>query len=71
MTKSRLYVFVGNVVPVQTLAQTGGKELIHPAPEILGGIEAQVAAVTKGLGADLVFPALLRKLDRIDASYSN
>ncbi len=56
---------------IQILAQSGGKELIHTAPEILNGIEAQVAAVTKGLGADLVFPALLRKLDRIDASYKD
>ena len=56
---------------IQILAQSGGKELIHTAPEILDGIEAQVAAVTKGLGADLVFPALLRKLDRIDASYKD
>lgn len=56
---------------IQILAQSGGKELIHTAPEILDGIEAQVAAVTRGLGADLVFPALLRKLDRIDASYKD
>jgi hypothetical protein len=45
--------------------------LIHTAPEIFGSIEAQVAEVTKGFGADLVFPALLRKLDRIDASYKD
>jgi hypothetical protein len=25
--------------------------------------------VTKGLGADLVWPALLRKLDRVDPGY--
>ncbi len=47
---------------IQTLAQPVGKELIHTAPKILGGIEAQVAAVTKGLGADLVFPTLLSKV---------
>ena len=62
-----LYV-LESVRRIHILAQTGGKKLIHTALEILGGIEAQVAAVTKGLGADLIFPALLRKLDRIDAS---
>ncbi len=56
---------------IQTLAQSGDKELIHIAPQIQQGIKAQVAQVTKGLGADLVFPALLRKLDKIDASYKN
>lgn len=56
---------------IQTLAQSGDKELIHIAPNIQQGIKAQVAQVTKGLGADLVFPALLRKLDKIDASYKD
>ena len=54
---------------IQILAQSGGKELVHIHPQILQGIAAQVEMVTKGLGADLAFPALLRKLDRIDASY--
>lgn len=54
---------------IQILAQAGGKELI-PVPQIIvDGATAQVAAVTKGMGADLVFPGLLRKLDKIDASY--
>ena len=56
---------------IQILAQSGEKELIHIAPQIQQGIKAQVAQVTKGLGADLVFPALLRKLDKIDPSYKN
>ncbi len=56
---------------IQILAQTGGKELIPiPAP-IIAGAQTQVAAVTRGMGADLVFPGLLRKLDRIDDSYKN
>lgn len=54
---------------VQILAQSGGNQLVHTAPPILQGIRAQVEMVTKGMGANLVFPALLRKLDRIDASY--
>jgi ribulose-5-phosphate 4-epimerase/fuculose-1-phosphate aldolase len=54
---------------VQLMAQAGGGELINIATPILKGIEAQVKVVTKGLGADLVWPGLLRKLDRIDTTY--
>jgi ribulose-5-phosphate 4-epimerase/fuculose-1-phosphate aldolase len=54
---------------IQLLAESGGAELIEIAKPILKGIEAQVKVVTKGLGADLVWPGLLRKLDKIDASY--
>ena len=54
---------------IQVRAQSGGNELIPVAPVILKGIEAQAKAVTRGLGAGLVWPGLLRKLDRIDPSY--
>jgi len=54
---------------IQLLAESGGAELIEIAKPILKGIEAQVKVVTKGLGADLVWPGLLRKLDKSDASY--
>ncbi len=53
---------------IQVMAQAGG-ELTRIADPILRGIQAQSAQVTKGLGGDLVWPALLRKLDRTDASY--
>ncbi|HEY8561791.1 MAG TPA: class II aldolase/adducin family protein [Pyrinomonadaceae bacterium] len=56
---------------IQILAQSGGKELITIPDPILEGISAQVEMVTKGLGAELIFPALLRKLNRIDAGYKN
>lgn len=56
---------------IQILAQNGGKELIPVPAPIIAGAQAQVEAVTKGMGADLVFPALLRKLDKIDDSYKN
>jgi hypothetical protein len=56
---------------IQILAQSGGKELVTIPQPILEGIAAQVEMVTKGLGADLVFPALLRKLDRTNADYKN
>jgi ribulose-5-phosphate 4-epimerase/fuculose-1-phosphate aldolase len=54
---------------IQVHAQAGGTALTSiPAP-ILGGIARQAAVVTKGMGAGLVWPGLLRKLDRIDRSY--
>jgi ribulose-5-phosphate 4-epimerase/fuculose-1-phosphate aldolase len=54
---------------IQVRAQSGGVELAHIAAPILKGIEAQAKLVTRGLGANLVWPALLRKLDRLDPSY--
>jgi hypothetical protein len=51
------------------MAEAGGAELVQIARPILDGIAAQVKVVTKGLGADLVWPGLLRRLDRIDPSY--
>lgn len=54
---------------IQLMAQSGGSELIPIAEPILQGIRAQVEQATKGLGGDLVWPALLRKLERIDPSY--
>lgn len=53
----------------QLLAQSAGTELIHIDPEILKGISAQAREVTKGLGGQLAWPGLLRKLDRRDRSF--
>jgi ribulose-5-phosphate 4-epimerase/fuculose-1-phosphate aldolase len=54
---------------IQLLAQSGGAELLPiPAP-ILAGISAQREAVMKGMGGQLAWPGLLRKLDRLDQSY--
>ena len=54
---------------IQLLAQSTARELIQIAPPIVAGIQAQAEQVTRGLGGDLVWPALLRKLDRIDPSF--
>jgi ribulose-5-phosphate 4-epimerase/fuculose-1-phosphate aldolase len=54
---------------IQLMAEAGGGELVQIPVPILKGIEAQVKVVTKGLGADLVWPGLLRKLDKVDSSY--
>lgn len=55
----------------QILAQSGGCELIQVPAAIVAGIQAQAEQVTRGLGGALVWPALLRKLDRSDTSFRN
>jgi ribulose-5-phosphate 4-epimerase/fuculose-1-phosphate aldolase len=54
---------------VQLAAQSGGAELILVKAAIVGGIKAQIEAVTKGMGGELAWPGLLRKLDRRDTSF--
>jgi ribulose-5-phosphate 4-epimerase/fuculose-1-phosphate aldolase len=54
---------------IQVMAEAGNAELIPVQKPIIDGIEAQRQVVTRGMGADLVWPGLLRKIDRIDASY--
>jgi ribulose-5-phosphate 4-epimerase/fuculose-1-phosphate aldolase len=53
----------------QILAQSGGSDLIQVSPAIVAGIQAQAEQVTRGLGGALVWPGLLRKLDRRDPSF--
>ncbi|MEM8817611.1 MAG: class II aldolase/adducin family protein [Pseudomonadota bacterium] len=54
---------------IQLMAQGSNSELIEVPAPIVAGIEAQAAQVTRGLGGALVWPGLLRKLDRLDASF--
>jgi len=54
---------------IQIMAQSSGVPLTQISPQILAGIAAQVDEVTKGLGGKLAWPGLLRKLDRVDASF--
>jgi ribulose-5-phosphate 4-epimerase/fuculose-1-phosphate aldolase len=56
---------------IQLAAEAGGHELIEVPEPIVDGIAAQVEQVTRGLGGELVWPALLRKLDRQDSSFRN
>jgi ribulose-5-phosphate 4-epimerase/fuculose-1-phosphate aldolase len=53
---------------IQVMAQSGGDLLPIPAP-ILAGIAAQADEVTLGQGAALVWPAMLRKADRLDPGF--
>lgn len=54
---------------IQILAQSGATELIPVAVPIIEGVAAQLNAITLGQGAQLTWPGLLRKLDRLDPSY--
>jgi ribulose-5-phosphate 4-epimerase/fuculose-1-phosphate aldolase len=56
---------------IQILAQSGGGELHNVPPPIIDLTAKQLSAVTVGQGAELIWPGLLRKLDRIDPSYRN
>jgi ribulose-5-phosphate 4-epimerase/fuculose-1-phosphate aldolase len=65
-----LFMFVlERACRIQLLAQSSGSALISVPKPILEGIAAQAQAVTRGLGGQLAWPGLLRKLNRIDSSY--
>lgn len=63
-----MYVFE-TACRIQLLAQSEGSELIEVPEPIVEGIQAQAEQVTRGLGGQLVWPGLLRKLDRLDPSF--
>ena len=54
---------------IQVRAQAGGGALRPIPPHIIEGAQAQWRQVTRGAGGGLAWPALLRKLDRLDPSY--
>jgi ribulose-5-phosphate 4-epimerase/fuculose-1-phosphate aldolase len=54
---------------IQVLAQSGGRELIHIPDSVLAGAAARIDQETRSSLGDLVWPGLIRKLDRIDPSY--
>jgi len=53
----------------QVMAQSCGGPLIEVDGKILAAMAAQADESTNGLGGMIAWPALLRKLDRLDASY--
>jgi ribulose-5-phosphate 4-epimerase/fuculose-1-phosphate aldolase len=63
----QMYTFE-NTCRIQIDAQGGG-ELTYVNPKILDGMAQVFKTVTAGQGANIAWPALLRKLDRIDTSY--
>jgi ribulose-5-phosphate 4-epimerase/fuculose-1-phosphate aldolase len=64
----QMYVFE-TACQIQLLAQSTGRPLISVPPPIVAGIQAQAEQVTRGLGGQLVWPGILRKLDRLDPSF--
>ncbi|MFT3815134.1 MAG: class II aldolase/adducin family protein [Acidovorax sp.] len=62
-----MYTFE-NTCRIQIDAQAGG-ELVTVDPRILDGLSQVMKTVTKGMGADLAWPALLRRLDRENPGY--
>jgi ribulose-5-phosphate 4-epimerase/fuculose-1-phosphate aldolase len=56
---------------IQILAQSGGSNLVPISDQILAQIPAQQAVVTTGGPGKLVWPGLLRKLDRMNANYQD
>jgi ribulose-5-phosphate 4-epimerase/fuculose-1-phosphate aldolase len=63
-----MYIFESACM-IQLRAQAGGGNLIPIDPRIIATAQQQAAAVTAAAGGALAWPALLRKLDRIDPSY--
>ena len=55
----------------QIAALSGGSALTQIHPAIVDGIKVQVEQVLKGIGGDLAWPGLLRRLDRKDVSYKD
>jgi ribulose-5-phosphate 4-epimerase/fuculose-1-phosphate aldolase len=62
-----MYTFE-NTCRIQIDAQAGG-ELVQVDPKIMQGMAQVMKTVTAGQGANIAWPALLRKLDRTDPSY--
>jgi len=54
---------------IQILAQSGGSKLVPIPEKIFAQILVQEEVVTQGGGGRLVWPGLLRKLDRMGANY--
>jgi ribulose-5-phosphate 4-epimerase/fuculose-1-phosphate aldolase len=53
---------------IQIAAQSGG-DLTRVDPRIIDGVAAAAREQTDGIGGAFVWPALLRKLDRLDPGY--
>ena len=66
------YIFEASCA-IQLRAQAGGtlagRELTEVRPDIIRMAEEQARAVTRGAGSALVWPGLLRRLDRSDPGY--
>ncbi|KQW93803.1 aldolase [Massilia sp. Root418] len=62
-----MYIFE-SACQIQLAAQAGG-ELVQVHPQIVNGVAESMRVQTSGLGGAFAWPALIRKLDRLDAAY--
>jgi ribulose-5-phosphate 4-epimerase/fuculose-1-phosphate aldolase len=56
---------------IQVDALAGGRELTYVNPKILEGMTQAMKAASSGQGANIAWPALLRKVERADPGYKN
>ena len=63
-----MYLFE-TVCNIQVRALAGGGDLVRVQPEIVRTAQQQAAAVTRGLGASLTWPGLLRRLARTNPGH--
>lgn len=56
---------------IQIGAQSGSSALTHVNPQIVSGVAEAMRVQTGGMGGAFVWPALIRKLQRIDPSYQD
>jgi ribulose-5-phosphate 4-epimerase/fuculose-1-phosphate aldolase len=64
-----MYTFE-NTCRIQIDAQAGG-ELLYIDPKIMEGMAQVMKTVTAGQGANIAWPALIRKLDKLDPAYKD
>ena len=64
-----MYMFE-SACQIQIAAQAGGGPLTRVEPHIMDTVAESMRAQTEGKSGAFVWPALLRKLDRMDASYA-
>ena len=62
-----MYIFE-STCQIQIAAQAGG-ELVVVNPKIMETMPMVIEMVTKGQGSRIAWPALLRKLDRVDPGF--
>jgi ribulose-5-phosphate 4-epimerase/fuculose-1-phosphate aldolase len=65
-----MYLFETSCM-IQVRAAAGGQTLRRIGPDVLEKSQKQWAAVTHGAGAGLVWPALMRRLDRENPGYAD
>ncbi|SDT98790.1 Ribulose-5-phosphate 4-epimerase/Fuculose-1-phosphate aldolase [Pseudomonas pohangensis] len=62
--------FFESTCQIQITAQAAG-DLLHISPDIQGDTKQVMATGTSGMGGQIAWPALLRKLDKIDPGFRN